>query len=522
MEQQKAILWVDDEIDLLRPHIILLEQRGYNVATASNGEDAIELCKQHSFGLVFLDESMVGMSGLDVLIELKAQDASRPVVMVTKNEQESLMDEAIGRKIDDYLTKPVNPAQILAACKKFLESRKIAEQKITQEYFQGFNEISSRLHDNLSWTDWLELYQKLVQWSMELDAHPELGLTQMVSDQMHECNRLFSKYVSDQYRNWLVDKVQDNTPVLSPHILDEFVVPRLRKGRNTVFFVIDCMRLDQWLVMEEFIRPLFNVEKHFYSSILPTATPYARNSIFSGLYPAEISKHYPQWAPDESDSEHSQNAHEKELLEAFLKRRHIELKGDLHYLKIVDTDFGKRVENDIHRLAKSQLTTIVVNAVDMIAHSRSDHAILREIAPDESAYRSLTRSWFQHSSFYGMLKTLAGMPDVDVVITTDHGSIRCMHGVKVLGDRETSTNLRYKMGRSVKAEDRHAMQVKNPEDIRLPRASVTSNMIIAKEDFYFVYPTDYHHYLNKYKDGFQHGGISLEEMMLPVVILEVK
>ncbi len=522
MEQQKSILWVDDEIDLLRPHIILLQQRGYQVTTASNGEDAIELCKTNGFGLVFLDESMVGMSGLDVLLELKLQDASRPVVMVTKNEQESIMDEAIGRKIDDYLTKPVNPAQILAACKKFLESRKIAEQKITQDYFQGFNEISRRLMDNLRWNDWLDIYQKLVQWSIDLDAHPELGLTQTLRDQYQECNRLFSKFVSDEYRQWLTEKPTPNAPLLSPHILDEFIVPRLRAGRNTVFFVIDCMRLDQWLVMEEFIRPLFNVEKKFYSSILPTATPYARNAIFAGLYPDDIAKHYPKWAPNDLESEHSQNAHEKELLDAFLKRRFIELKSDLHYLKIIDTDFGKRVENDIHRLAKSPFTAIVVNAVDMIAHSRSDHAIMKEIAPDEPAYRSLTRSWFQHSSFYGMLKILATMPNTDVVITTDHGSIRCMHGVKVLGDRDTTTNLRYKIGRSVKAEDRHAMQVKNPGDLRLPKESVTSNMIVAKEDYYFVYPTDYHHYLNKYKDGFQHGGISLEEMILPVVILEAK
>ncbi len=522
MEQQKTILWVDDEIDLLRPHIILLEQRGYQVATAANGEDAIELCKTHSYGLVFLDESMVGMSGLDVLLELKAQDASRPVVMVTKNEQESLMDEAIGRKIDDYLTKPVNPAQILAACKKFLESRKIAEQKITQDYFQGFNEISRRLMEPLGWNDWLEIYQKLVQWSMDLDAHPELGFTQTLRDQYQECNRLFSKFVTEGYRDWLEDKPSANKPLLSPHILDEYIVPRMRNGRNTVFFVIDCMRLDQWLVMEELLRPLFNVQKSFYSSILPTATPFARNSIFSGLYPADLAKHYPQWAPNDADSEHSQNAHEKELLEAFLKRRYIDLPNELHYLKIIDTDFGKRVENDIHRLAKGRLTAIVVNAVDMIAHSRSDHAIMKEIAPDESAYRSLTKSWFLHSSFYGMLKTLAGMPNVDIVITTDHGSIRCLHGVKVLGDRDTTTNLRYKIGRSVKAEDRHAMQVKNPEDLRLPREAVTQNMIIAKEDYYFVYPTDYHHYLNKYKDGFQHGGISLEEMILPVVILEPK
>jgi CheY-like chemotaxis protein len=522
MEAQRRILWVDDEIDLLRPHIILLEQRGYLVSTSSNGADAIEMVRRGSFGLVFLDESMVGMSGLEVLEALKSLDASLPVVMVTKNEQESLMDEAIGRKIDDYLTKPVNPAQILAACKKFLESRRIAEQKFTQDYFKGFNELSARLSDRLTWEDWVDIYQKLVQWSIDLDLHPDLGFQQTLTDQWQECNRLFSKYVADGYTSWLGEKPTGGSPLLSPHLLDEFVLPRIRSGRKTVMFVIDCMRLDQWLVMEEFIRPLFSVSKRYYSSILPTATPYARNSIFSGLYPADIAKHYPSWAPQDSETEHSQNAHEKELLEAYVKRRFVELQSPLQYVKIIDTDFGKRIENDLHRIVKSPLTAIVVNAVDMIAHSRSDHAILREIAPDESAYRSLTRSWFQHSSFFGMLRILSGMKDVDVIITTDHGSIRCLHGVKVMGDRDTTTNLRYKMGRNVKAEERHAMIVKNPEQLRLPKSSVTSNMIIAKEDFFFVYPTEYHHYLNKYKDGFQHGGISMEEMILPVVILEPK
>ncbi|MBL7998294.1 MAG: bifunctional response regulator/alkaline phosphatase family protein [Candidatus Kapabacteria bacterium] len=520
MDRSKSILWVDDEIDLLRPHIILLQQRGYMVETATNGEDALTLAQSNHYGLVFLDESMVGMSGLDTLLGLKLQDASRPVVMVTKNEQESIMDEAIGRKIDDYLTKPVNPAQILAACKKFLEAKKIVEQKFTQTYFQGFNEISQRLNDNLTWNDWLDIYQKLVGWSMELDTHPELGFAQTLNDQWRECNRIFSRFVEKNYADWLTDKPKEGNPLLSPHILDEFVLPRVKKAKHTIFFVVDCMRLDQWLVMEEFLRPLFNVTKSYYSGILPTATPYARNSIFSGLYPADIAKHYPQWAPDESRDEHSQNAHEKDLLGAYLKRKFVELNNDLQYIKIIDTDFGKKIENDITRIAKNHFTAVVVNAMDMIAHSRSDYAILKEIAPDESAYRSLTRSWFQHSSLYGMLRTLAGMKDVNIVITTDHGSVRCLHGVKALGDRDTSTCLRYKMGRNVKADDKNAMQIKNPAQYRLPQTSMTTNMIIAKEDYYFVYPTDFNHYLSKYRDSFQHGGISLEEMILPVVILE--
>jgi CheY-like chemotaxis protein len=523
MNNQPPILWVDDEIDVLRPHIILLQQRGFNVETATNGADAIELAREKNYGLVFLDESMVGLSGLDTLIQLKAENAQRPVVMVTKNEQESIMEEAIGRKIDDYLTKPVNPAQILAVCKKYLETKKITEQKVTQDYMQSFAQISAKLYQRLEWSDWVDIYQKLVAWSIELDAHPELGFDQTLRDQWRECNQAFSTFVEENYQDWLTDKPSEGNPILSPHIMDEFVVPSLKQqGKNTIFFVLDCMRLDQWQILEELILPLFSVRKSYYSSILPTATPYSRNAIFSGLYPKDLQKHYPQWAPSENDEEHKQNAHEKDLLQSFLKRRMIELRNDVQYIKIIDTDFGKKIENDIHRIAKNHCTAIVVNAMDMIAHSRSDYAILKEIAPDESAYRTLTKSWFQHSSLYGMLKTLSTMKDVNIIITTDHGSIRCLRGVKAFGDRETSTNLRYKMGKNVKADSRHALLVNKPEQYRLTADSQLSNMIVAKEDHYFVYPTDYNYYNNKYKDTFQHGGISLEEMLLPVVILEAR
>ncbi|GAB1429412.1 response regulator [Ignavibacteria bacterium] len=519
MEQQKGnILWIDDEIELLKPHIILLKQRGYNVSTATNGDDAIVMAQRERFDLFFLDESMVGMTGLETLGRLKDIDPSAPVVMVTKNEAESVMEEALGRRIDDYLTKPVNPAQILAACKKFLESRRIAEQKITQDYTQGFNEIARRLFDFMDWDDWLDIYLKLVGWSIDLDGHPELGFHQTLRDQWRECNAEFGKFTEHNYRRWATGE----GPVLSPNVVDKFVIPHLRNETPVFFFVIDCMRLDQWLVMEDLIRPYFSVQKDYYSSILPTSTPYARNAIFSGLFPSELKKHYPKFAPDMSAAEHSQNAYEKELLDALLKRRRISLKNDLAYVKIIDTDFGKRIENDILRYAKQHLTAIVVNAVDMIAHSRSDYPILKEIAPDEAAYRSLTRSWFQHSSFFGMLKTLASVPGVKIVITTDHGSVRCLRAVKALGDRETSTCLRFKHGKNVKTDSKNALYIRNPEDYKLPGSGVSDNYIIAKEDYYFVYPTDYHHYVQRYRDSFQHGGISLEEMMLPVITLEPK
>lgn len=520
MNQSKGrILWIDDEIELLKPHIILLEQRGYEVETATNGEDAIEMVKKKHYDLTFLDESMVGISGLDTLPILKEIDPSTPVVMVTKNEAESVMEDAIGRKIDDYLTKPVNPAQILAACKKFLEFERISQEKITQDYIQGLNQITSLLYDNLNWNDWKEIYIKLVTWSLELDKHPQLGFQETLQNQWRECNTVFSKFIEDNYQDWIHRKTPD-APLFSPEIVEKFVVSKL-KGSNPVFFiVVDCMRLDQWLIMEEHLRPFYNFKKDYYTAILPTATPYARNSIFAGLFPIDIQRHYPQWWVNELNSEdYKLNAYEKELFEEQLKRKRAPLNTPLQYIKIHDTDFGKKIESDIMKYARNHLTAIVVNAVDMIAHSRSDFAILKEIAPNESAYRSLTSSWFQHSSLFGILKSISEIKNVKIILTTDHGSIRCMRGVKVIGDKETSTNLRYKFGKNVKAEQRYAIQLKDPADFKLPRLGITVNNIIAKEDFYFVYPTDYHYYLGKYRDSFQHGGVSMEEMIVPIIEL---
>lgn len=515
------ILWIDDEIELLKPHIILLKQRGYEVETATNGEDAVEIVRNKHFDLIFLDEMMVGISGIETLPYLKEIDPSTPVVMVTKNEAESLMEDAIGRKIDDYLTKPVNPAQILAACKKFLEAKRIESERFTQDYLIGFNEVSQRIRENLNWQEWQALYVKLVQWSMQLDRFPESGLQETLQNQWRECNAEFSKFVENNYFDWLSDNKDPDAPLLSPHITDKYLQPLLKTGDVTFLFVVDCMRYDQWLVMEELLRPYYTFKTEFYNSIIPTATPYARNSIFSGLFPIDIKKYFPQWWNVDSNTEdHKHNAYEKELLESWVERKRLKLKSKVNFVKIFDTDFGKKVEKEILKYAQSQLTAIVLNAVDMIAHSRSDYAILKEIAPDESAYRTLTRSWFQHSSFFGMLRTLAGIKNIKIMITTDHGSVRCMRGVKVLGDRDTSTCLRYKFGKNVKADDRNAMQIQDPTKFKLPHHGITVNNIIAKEDYYFVYPTDYHHYLNRYRDSFQHGGISLEEMIIPIVLLE--
>lgn len=524
MEKTKGkILWIDDEIELLRPHLILLNQKGYEVHTATNGEDGIELVKKNSYDLVFLDEMMLGMSGLDTLVALKEINPYLPVVMVTKNEAETLMEEAIGRKIDDYLTKPVNPTQILAICKRFLESERIGQEKVIQNFWTDTNFIREKLNNHLRWEDFVEIYLKLVYWSLELDNYPSVGLADSLRDIYREANSVFSDFIEQNYVDFINKTSNYERPVLSPEIVDKYVIPKLDGKTNLFFFVIDCLRLDQWLVMEEILQQYYKIQKEYYLSILPTATPYARNAIFAGLFPIDIQKHYPQyWVGELNTEDHKQNAFEKELLNELLIRRKVKLQTPLTYIKIHETEFGKKVESEIHKYTKNQLTAIVVNSVDMIAHSRSDFAILKEIAPNESAYRSLTRSWFIHSSLLGMLQVLSQYPSVKIVLTTDHGSIRCMRGVKVLGDKETSTSLRYKFGKNVKCDARYAMQIQDLTKLKLPKISITVNNIIAKEDYYFVYPTDYHYYLQRYKDSFQHGGISMEEMIVPIVILEPK
>ncbi len=511
---------MDDEIDLLRAHVRLLEEKGYNVDVATNGEDAVEMTREKGYDLVFLDEMMPGMGGLQTLSRMKDMNANLPIVMVTKNEAESLMEEAIGGKISDYLTKPVNPSQVLMACKKILEARKIASEYVSRDYTDEFRQISLSLMNPMDHNEWYELYWKLTNWDRELDEHPELGLRQTLLDQKRECNAEFGKYVEKNYSRWISQS--ENRPVLSTQVVEQFVIPELENNRSVFLFIIDCLRLDQWLEMEQLLADYFAIERSFQFSILPTATPYSRNAIFSGLFPIELEQRFPEiWAPGEDD-ENSRNRDEHQLLDKLLERKKIFLKPESKYVKILDADFGRQVEGNILSYTKSKLTAVVVNFVDMLAHGRSDSPLLKEIAPDEAAYRSLTRSWFQHSSLFGMLKALSTQKNVTVVLTSDHGSVRCLRGSKVIGDREASTNLRYKFGRNLRVDERQAVFVKYPGDYKLPRASVTTNYILAKEDYYFVYPTDYHKYLNQYRDSFQHGGISMEEMMLPVVKLTPK
>ncbi len=522
LSKNNKILWVDDEIELLRAHIIFLNEKGYEVETVTNGEDAIAELKRASYDLIFLDEMMTGLGGLETLSQIREIDPNVPVVMVTKSEEESLMHDAIGGKINDYLIKPVHPSQILMVCKKLLEVKKISVEYVAKDYLQDFNEISRKLSLDPDFNDWLEIYLKLVNWGMELDVHPEVDLKQTLAEQTKECNKEFSKYIEKNYKRWINEEDIDK-PDLTPAITEKYIFPELKNSDGPVFyFVIDCLRLDQWLIMEKSLLEYFKIDKSYYYSILPTATPYARNSLFSGLFPSEIEKQYPDLWASGNDDEKSMNKYEKELLQLLLNRKKISLNNELKYMKIIDPDVGRAFEQNILSHKKTHLFAVVVNFLDMIAHGRSDSDILKEIAPDESAYRSLTNSWFQHSSLFGTFKAIATIPNAKVIVTTDHGSIRTLRGSKVLGDREASTNLRFKFGRNLKVDDKHAIFIKNPNEYRLPKRGVTISYIIAKEDYYFVYPTDYHKYLSYYKDSFQHGGISMEEMILPVITMESK
>ncbi len=510
-----SILWVDDEIELLKPHTLFLQEKGYEVVPVTNAEDAIELVRKRDFDLILLDEMMTGMDGLTALAEIKEHNPAIPVIMVTKSEEEMLMEKAIGSKIDDYLTKPVNPSQILLVCKKILEKNKIAGQRISRDYTSEFNSIVNRIMGPMEWQDWIDIHIKLSEWDLELDAHPDLGLTQTLYDQKRECNAEFGRFVEKNYLDWLHSSER---PPLSVDIFPHFIESHLKSDKNTVLIVIDNLRLDQWLVMEPLLRPYFRLNREHYFSILPTATPYARNAIFSGLFPSEIEEQMPNlWSEGNESDDVSRNRHEHQLLIEQLARR--EINATTKYAKVLDIEEARQVARKIQEFAAMPLSAIVFNFVDILAHTRSSSTVLKEMIPNEAAFRSLTRSWFEHSHLFEALRSLSARNNT-VIITSDHGSIRGLRGAKVIGDRETSTSLRYKYGRNIKATPKNAMIIKDPKSYKLPMRGVNTNYLIAKEDFYFVYPTNYHHYLNYYADSFQHGGISLEEMILPVITLE--
>ncbi len=516
--QDRKILWADDEIDLLKPHILLLESKGYRVTSVTNGTDAIACAAREKFDVVLLDESMPGLSGLATLEAIKGHDPLVPVVLVTKNEAESLMDEAIGKRIDDYLIKPVRPTQIFLALKRLLESDRLQEGQRARDYVAELAKLRAESTGGLDWRGWVDLYARSAQWDIELDRAGDEGLEQAHQDQRRELNVEFGQYVEANYASWVAGGPAGFAPPLSVDVVERWVAPLLREKRRVYFILVDCMRLDQWLTIEPLLRELFLVTVDHHVSILPTATPYSRNAIFAGLYPDSIQRLHPEYWHEGAGDERSKNRFERQLLDLNLKRLGIELNTSTKYIKIYNADEANNVRRNVVTFQNIPLVALVFNFLDMLTHGRSESDLLRELAPDESAFRSVMRSWFLHSSLFDALKWMSKQ-DCTVILTTDHGAILSRRSALVHGNRETSTNLRFKFGTNLGCDPKHAVQVKDPARFRLPADASNKNYIIAKEDFYFVYPTNFHEYENKYRGSFQHGGISLEEMILSTATL---
>lgn len=513
-----SILWVDDEIDLLKSQILFLEERGYRVKPVSNGEDAVGLVGNEVFDLVLLDQMMPGMDGLATLVKIKDKAPSLPVVMITKMEEEDLIDEALRKRIDDFLLKPVNPVQILSAARRILETRQIRETELSREFVEDFNAIENMKSQARGWSDWLDIHVRLSDWDVRLDQYPDSGLMQSHLDQRKQFNIEFAQYIEKTYKDWVKDS---DRPYLSVDVIATFVAPQLSAGKKVYFIVIDCLRLDQYLAIEPMLEPYFGIKRDYYYSILPTATPYSRNAIFAGLFPSEIAEKYPQYWDEAGSDEMGKNRYERHLLDRQIKKMGLKLSPSPKYLKIYTADEAVNVRKQIPTFQNIPLVAMVFNFVDIVAHSRSESVVLQEILPDESAYRSFTKSWFMHSPLLDILKAVS-LQDAVVVLTTDHGSILGKRSAVALGDRETSTNVRYKFGTNLNCDERQAVRLKDPLEYKLPGGRVNKNYIIAKEDYYFVYPTNFHEYERHYRDSFQHGGISMEEMILPCVTLTPK
>ena len=515
---QANILWVDDEVDLLKPHILFLQQKGYAVDTATDGEDALDLLNEKRYDIIFLDENMPGLSGIETLARIKTIDQGIPVVMITKSEEERIMEDAIGSQIADYLIKPVNPNQILLSLKKSLESRRLVSEKTTSSYQQQFRQISMDLSSVNSWEGWQQLYQRLVFWELELEKLQDEGLKQILTNQKHEANEQFSKFIMRNYQGWLSGDKQ--APMLSHNLFNEKLGPLLRNKQKVFFIVIDNLRYDQWRVIRPALAEYYEIDgEETYSSILPTATQYARNSLFAGMLPLDIKKTMPQFWVGEADEE-GKNIHEEQLLEAQLKRLGL---PDVRfsYNKITNNTAGKKLVEKLSNLYQNQLNVIVYNFVDILSHAKTEMEVIRELADNDQAYRSLTRSWFANSPLFDILKQLAEK-DFKVVITTDHGTINVDEPCRLVGDRTLNTNLRYKVGRNMSYDSKEVFEVRDPEKIGLPKGSISDVFVFAPQDRFFAYPNNYNHYVKYYRNTYQHGGVSLEEMIIPYAELTAK
>ncbi|MBR1410903.1 MAG: bifunctional response regulator/alkaline phosphatase family protein [Prevotella sp.] len=511
------LLWVDDEIEQLRAHIMFLEKKGYEIVTVSNGTDAIDQCRQRNFDLVLLDEQMPGLSGLETLGKLKEINPQITVVMVTKSEEENIMEQAIGQKIADYLIKPVNPNQILLTLKKNIH-RKAIETEITQsQYQQNFQQIAMQIMDCRNWSDWVDIYKRLVHWELELSS-TDSSMMEMLRMQKEEANLGFAKFVKKNYLGWVEDR-RNLSPILSPDIFKTKVFPLLNAGKKVFLVVLDNFRYDQWRVLSSELSDNFDIDEDLYCSILPTATQYARNAIFSGLMPNKIQEMFPDLWVDE-DEEEGKNLNEEPLVKTQLER--YRRKETFTYHKINTQADADKLMQQMNVIEKNPLNVVVFNFIDMLSHARTESKMVRELANNESAYRSITLSWFRHSVISNFFRQLAQM-DCKVIVTTDHGSIRCTQPVKIVGDRNTNTNLRYKLGKNLGYDDDKSLFViKDPRKAQLPSPNLSTSYVFATGDSFFAYPNNYNYYVSYYRDTFQHGGISMEEMIVPLITLTGK
>jgi CheY-like chemotaxis protein len=510
------ILWADDEIDLLKPQLLFLEKRGYEVITVTNGHDALdEIDENNDIEVVFLDESMPGITGLETLAKIKAKRPNLPAVMITKNEAETVMEEAIGAQISDYLIKPVNPNQILLSLKKILDNRRLVREKTSSDYQQEFRNILMEINSGLNYEEWVDVYKRIISWELKIDKSNSTAMGDILAMQKSEANAQFSKFVVKNYLNWIKD---GEGPLRSDRLMREKVLPKLKEDVPTIMVLLDNLRYDQWKVLEPYFLQDFRVEEEdYFYSILPTTTQYSRNAIFAGMMPADIERHYKSWWRNNTD-EGGKNDFEAQLVDAQVKRLvRRDIKVD--YLKITNVSKARQMEDSILDYLHNDLTVIVYNFIDMLSHARTEMEVLKELAGDEKAYRSLTQSWFQNSPLWNALKRVAERGDVQLIVTTDHGTIRVNTPSKVVGDKDTTTNLRYKVGKNLNYDHKDVLDVREPYAAGLPRPNVSSAFIFAKEDKYFLYPNNYNYYNKYYRNTFQHGGISLEEMICPVVRL---
>ncbi len=511
------ILWVDDEIDLLKPHILFLQKKNYEVQTCKSGTEALELIEEENFDIIFLDENMPGLTGLETLTEIKERRETVPVVMITKSEEEYIMEEAIGSKIADYLIKPVNPNQILLSLKKNLDHSRLISEKTTSNYQQEFRKIAMELSQVNSYEEWVSLYQKLIYWEIQLEEIEDSGMFEILESQKQEANNQFFKFISKNYEDWF--QQGGEPPVMSHTLFKKKILPEIKPGEPTLLVVVDNLRYDQWKSLEPIITTHYKKEKEdAYFSILPTATQYARNAIFSGMMPSEMEKLFPEYWKNDTE-EGGKNLHESDFLREQLKRLGKDLRYEYH--KITSLKAGRKLADNFKSQKSNDLTVVVYNFVDMLSHSKTEMEVIKELASNDKSYRSLTQSWFKNSPLLDIIQK-AQQQGFKLIITTDHGTINVKNPSKVIGDKNTSLNLRYKTGRSLTYENKEVFAIENPKSVHLPTINMSSSYIFAKEDLFFAYPNNFNHYVSYYKNTYQHGGISLEEVVIPFVVLNPK